>query len=57
LPLQALAVLELTDGLGLTVTVDVFIFVHPADDPVTVYTVVMVGLADMLLVIAPVFQV
>jgi hypothetical protein len=36
LPLQALAVVELTDGFGLTVTVDVFIFVHPEVEPVTV---------------------
>jgi hypothetical protein len=57
LPEQIVLELTLTVGVLLTVMVAVFKLVQVPLLPVTVYTVVVVGLAAILAVKAPVFQV
>jgi hypothetical protein len=55
-PEQIVALLTLTVGVVLTVTVAVFAPLHPLEVPVTVYTVVPDGLTVIVEVVAPVFQ-
>jgi hypothetical protein len=56
LPEHAIALLAVTVGVAFTVTLTVLILLHPAVVPVTVYTVVAVGVTEIDAVVALVFQ-
>ena len=56
-PAQMVAELADTVGNALTVTLPTAVFVQPVDEmPVTVYEVFVVGLTEIVDVVAPVFQ-